>query len=298
MFGERINLGGTRMKRWVVSLGVAVLVCLPISALAGTTYTFTEFVYPGDTFTQTLGINNLGNIAGYHGAVVNMGFVLTPPSTFTTENFPGSVMTQVIGINGHGETVGFYVDTAGITNGFLSKSGVTFKTVDFPNTTFNQLLGINDIGEAAGYWQNAECIDFPYVYSERSGGFLSISIAGSVSAQATGIDDAGAVSGFYIDSAGVNHGFLKSDGVLTTLDFPGGTFTQALGLNSKEVVGFYLDTSGLSHGFVYSNGTFTSVDEPNGVGTTVINGVNALGDIVGFYVDSSGNTDGFEGTPQ
>jgi probable HAF family extracellular repeat protein len=82
------------------------------------------------------------------------------------------------------------------------------------------------------------------------------------------------------------------------LNYPGATFTQALGLNNTgEVVGFYLDSASLSHGFVYSGGVFTPVDDPNGIGTTVINGVNDSGDIVGFYVDSLGRTDGFLGTP-
>jgi hypothetical protein len=48
-----------------------------------------------------------------------------------------------------------------------------------------------------------------------------------------------------VDSAGVNHGFLLHNGVLTVLDFPAATFTQALGLNNlQEVVGTYMDASG------------------------------------------------------
>ncbi|HXJ94151.1 MAG TPA: hypothetical protein VMT20_14980, partial [Terriglobia bacterium] len=101
------------------------------------------------------------------------------------------------------------------------------------------------------------------------------------------------------ETAGVNHGFLLNAGNFTKLDFPGATFTQALGLNNQQqVVGFYMDAAGLTHGFVYNNGTFQPVDDPSGIGTTTINGTNDLGQIVGFYVDSSGNTDGFLGTPQ
>ena len=51
------------------------------------------------------------------------------------------------------------------------------------------------------------------------------------------------------------------------------------------------------HGFVYAGGVFTTVDDPGGVGTTIVNGINDLGQLVGFYVDSNGNTDGFVATP-
>lgn len=117
-------------------------------------------IFPGDTFTQLLGINNAGTIAGYHGSGAtghpNRGFRLTLPNTFKSENFPGSAQTQVIGINNLGNTDGFYIDTAGVTHGFLDMKG-TFTTIDFPKSSsvLTQLLGLNDKNEAAGYWQNA-----------------------------------------------------------------------------------------------------------------------------------------------
>src|SRR5215469_13271724 len=70
-------------------------------------YRFPEINYPGDTFTQLLGINNGNQIAGYDNFNENSGFTLVPPNHFTTENFPGSMMTQVIGINNNAKTVGF-----------------------------------------------------------------------------------------------------------------------------------------------------------------------------------------------
>ena len=40
-----------------------------------------------------------------------------------------------------------------------------------------------------------------------------------------------------------------------------------------------------------------SIDDPNGVGSTLVNGINAAGDLVGFYTDAAGNTDGMLATP-
>jgi len=51
-------------------------------------------------------------------------------------------------------------------------------------------------------------------------------------------------------------------------------------------------------GFVYIGGVFHTVDDPLGVpGSTVINGVNDLGQLVGFYADANDNVIGFVGTP-
>ena len=57
-----------------------------------------------------------------------------------------------------------------------------------------------------------------------------------------------------------------------------------------------MDAGGGMHGFVSAGGVFTTVSDPNGVNTTIVNGINDLGQLVGFYVDG-GNTIGFVATP-
>jgi hypothetical protein len=127
------------------------------------TYTFQVANVQTDTFTQLLGINNAGIIAGYHGAGTtpqnpNKGFTLTLPNNFVDENFPGSVQTQVVGINNKGNTGGFFVDGNGTTHGFTAKNGV-FTVVDAPNTAFNQVLGLNDITQS-DKWLTWRCSHF------------------------------------------------------------------------------------------------------------------------------------------
>ena len=103
-----------------------------------------------------------------------------------------------------------------------------------------------------------------------------------------------------MDGAGTNHGWLRILGHFYVLDYPGSTFTQALGLNNKGlVVGVYTDNSGNNHGFVYTAATqsFISVDDPNGIGTTVVNGINDNGVLVGFYGTAPINS-GFVASPQ
>ena len=275
------------MKRFAFALTFALL--FATSMFAQGSYNFVTASYPGDTFTQLLGINNSLLVAGYHNFASNSGFTLKLPLGFVTENFPNSMMTQVIGINNTGTTDGFYVDNGGTTHGFY-KTGSTYTTVDYPGTPFNQLLGQNDLGQASGYYSmsaNNSTPDIPYIYNQLGGNvFEVITIPAAVGgAQATGINNSQQVSGFYIDAGGVNHGFLLTAGLLTTLDPPGATFAQALGLNNRgQVVGQFMDAGGNTHGFLWTvaNG-FTTIDEPNGVGTTIVNGINDNGVIVGFY---------------
>src|ERR1700739_3999730 len=223
------------MKKFllVVVLGLAVVLCISMTIVAGekeTRFSFRTVIFPADTFTQLLGINDFEVIAGYHGSGApghpNKGFVFTFPHNFTPENFPNSAQTQVIGINNEGHTDGFYIDTAGTTHGFLDISG-TFTTVDFDATTFNQLLGVNNFDQAAGYYMDAAGIFHHYLFDNNGKVFLLIIIplptGGTASAQATGINDRGSISGFYIDNAGKNHGFLIAKGTFFTLDFPAAT---------------------------------------------------------------------------
>jgi hypothetical protein len=287
-------------KSLSLCLGIALLACLPLSAQ--TTYTFQDIKFPGDTFTQLLGINNSDIIAGYHGPTINKGFTYNlATNTFTNENFPGSAQTQVIGINHSSQTVGFYVDNAGKVHGFIDTAG-RFTTVDQPGTPFNQLLGQSDNGQAAGYYStlaDGTGPDHAYVFDETGKVFATFTIPGSVSAQATGVNNAGTVCGFTVDAKGVNHGWLLMLGTLKQLNFPGSTGTQALGLNnSNQVVGFYTDAAGNTHGFVHNvlTNTWQSIDDPNGVGTTIVNGINSKGQLVGFWGTSPNNT-GFVATP-
>lgn len=294
------------MKHRALVIGLAMTLASGLPAWAGT-FEFQPIIYPTDTFTQMLGINSGGEIVGYHGMDINKGLTLniTNLSTFTSENYPGSAQTQVTAINTAGNTAGFYIDTAGFVHGFTDTAG-TFATVDAPGTAFNQLLSWNDEGQVAGYSSTDPTgMTLQRAFILKSGTYTYLTQyfpAGTGNAQATGVNNSGVACGFYVDSAGVNHGFLLNNGVLTTLNYPGSTFTQALGLNnSNQVVGTFTDAQGNGHGFLYNiqYGIYQQIDDPLAVppSGTVANGINNAGDIVGFYADEVGNTDGFVATP-
>jgi len=186
-------------------------------------------------------------------------------------------------------------------------SGMTrrgnFLKLDYPGTPFNQLLGQNDSGQAVGYYRtkaDGTGPDHAYIYDENGSVFELLKIPGSTSAQATGINNSGNSCGFFVDSKGVNHGWVLTGGNFDILNVPGSTGTQALSLNNKgQVVGSYTDSAGNSHGFAYEERTkaFQPVDDPDGVSTTVVNGINDHGDMVGFFGTAPINS-GFVATPR
>ena len=91
----------------------------------------------GSTFTQALGVNNLGEIVGFyvdangkqHGYIDNSG-------VFTSFDPPGSASTTINGLNDKGDIVGFYTNNATDTvDGFVGTP------VPEPSTWAMMLLG-------------------------------------------------------------------------------------------------------------------------------------------------------------
>lgn len=76
------------------------------------------------------------------------------------------------------------------------------------------------------------------VYAQSGWTFTTIDNPAAINSTngtyAQGINDPGQVVGYYYDSAGNSHGFSKTDGSFTTLDYPGAHFqTFAEGVNNK-----------------------------------------------------------------
>jgi predicted membrane protein len=133
-----------------------------------------------------------------------------------------------------------------------------------------------------------------------------------------GINTAGDIAGFYIDSSGVHHGFVRvTNGTITSFDAPGagtgaGQGTIGFSINTAgAIAGVYADSSGVAHGFVRAaNGTITTFDAPgagadlwlallmkkrNAIPTqgTGSFSINSAGAIAGVYADSSEVLHGF-----
>jgi uncharacterized membrane protein len=98
------------------------------------------------------------------------------------------------------------------------------------------------------------------------------------------VNSAGDIVGLYSTPDGHRHGFLRSkDGLFTRIDFPGGSITNADGINPRgDIVGHTL-VKGKRHGYLRKkNGEFTQIDFPGAAATLAV-GINPRGDIVGHY---------------
>jgi probable HAF family extracellular repeat protein len=68
------------------------------------------------------------------------------------------------------------------------------------------------------------------------------------------------------------------------IDVPGATRTAADGNSTHEISGDFDDANGNTHGFVLNKGVFTTIDAPGADGGTIINGINASGQLAGTFI--------------
>jgi uncharacterized membrane protein len=169
-----------------------------------------------------------------------------------------------------------------------ARAQFTFTSIDFPRGTLTTARGINNHGEIVGAYRTVPPRHALLVKDSQYIPLAPTTVLGTNFSEAFKSNDRGDVVGQYIGDDGFSHGFLLSEGVVTTLDFPGASETLAFGVNeSGTVVGYWdlLDASGnllVEHGFKWKDGAFTEVDFPGSVDTAVI-GINARGDLVGVW---------------
>ena len=116
------------------------------------------------------------------------------------------------------------------------------------------LLGINNSGTIAGFDNGVTNAGFTLTLPHA---FTVVNFPGAASTQVTGINGAGDLSGFYVDTLGNTHGFTRIGGSFATVDNPhSAVFNQALGINnSNETVGYFAPTATGTPGDVaYSRG--------------------------------------------
>jgi hypothetical protein len=121
--------------------------------------------------------------------------------------------------------------------------------------------------------------------------FITVDVSGALGTVATDIDDAGDIVGFYVDSAGVHHGFVDVNGTINAVDVPGSTGTLIYGISPQfnNIVGWYTDSNGMQHGFMLSQGQFSTIDVPRATRTNALS-IYDFVNIVGEFRDSKGYT--------
>jgi uncharacterized membrane protein len=217
----------------------------------------------------------------------------------TTFVYPGTgiVTTSPQKINERGDIVGVFIDSNGVTRGFVRFSDGSFsEPIVDPNDTvgFTEGRGINNSRTVVGDYVISDGTRHSFFLS--NGTFTEYDVPGAVQTNLFSINDAGNFTGgFDPDGSGIFQAFVGGGGTITSFSVPGAlsTFAYEINNNKKLVVGYYLDSSGIPHGYYRdANGALHFPIDPSGSVETVLFGLNNRNWVVGRYADSSGATHG------
>jgi len=129
--------------------------------------------------------------------------------------------------------------------------------------------------------------------------FTKASVPGATMTEPGGINNAGVSVGLYVDSGGIQHGYILNGKKVTKLDDPKGNPGSTSGSNLNpngaiSAIGSYISsTTGNSVAFVYKGGKYTDIPGPSGAVSTFGSAINDTGALVGYYVDAASVTHGF-----
>jgi len=215
----------------------------------------------------------------------------------TTFDYPGTGnLTLPQKINERGDVVGEFIDSNGVTRGFVRFSDGSFSDpiVD-PNDTvgFTEGRGINNSRTVCGDYLISDATLHGFFLS--GGPFTEYDVPGAANTVVFGINDAADFAGAFTDSNGIPQAFVSHGGTITSWSIPGAISTFAYEINNSKqlVVGYFIDSSGILHGYFRdANGALHFPIDPTGSVGTVLFGLNERNWVVGRYADSSGVTHG------
>ena len=216
----------------------------------------------------------------------------------TTFDYPGAGnLTLPQKINERGDVVGEFIDSSGVTRGFVRFSDGSFSDpiVD-PNDTvgFTEGRGINNSRTVAGDYVISDGTLHSFFLS--GGTFTEYDIPGAVQTNLLSINDAASFTGtFDPDGSGIFQAFVSVAGTLTSFSVPAAALTLAYEINNSNqlVVGYFVDSSAVIHGYYRdANGALHFPIDPTGSTATVLFGLNDRNWVVGRYADSAGATHG------
>jgi hypothetical protein len=215
----------------------------------------------------------------------------------TTFDYPGTGnLTLPQKINERGDIVGEFIDSNGVTRGFVRFSNGTFSDpiVD-PNDTvgFTEGRGINNPRTVVGDYVISDGTVHSFLLS--GGTFTEYDVPGALQTNLLSINEPGELTGAFDPGSGIFQAFIDRGGTITSYSVPGAAATLAYEINNskKLTVGYFVDAAGILHGqYRDANGALHfPIDPPGSVGT-VLFGLNNRNWVVGRYADAAGVTHG------
>ena len=242
--------------------------------MAGPFDAMQQLEFPGAVSTQGYNINQDGSVAGYYNTADGRryGFIARPISderpvvapavtTYTYESI------DVVGVDNLAVTASSdFEDYAGYTRSPDSEKIVAFTLIDGVFTTYNfpgaqetRFYALGNNGQAAGHYKDSDG-NYHGVILEN-GELRQYDYPDAVQTFLYGYSDAtGALTGDFIDAAGVQRGFSGD----LIIDIPGATATHTDFVNAEgSIVGSYVDAEGTYHAYVrLRHGSLATIDLP------------------------------------
>lgn len=248
---------------------------------------------PKQIFIDILAVLFVFPLMGIAQQAPNSGSI----DVITTFDYPGTGnSTEPQKINERGDVVGAYIDSLGVTRGFIRFSDGSFSDpiVD-PNDTvgFTEGRGINNARTVVGDYVISDGTEHGFFLS--GGTFTEYDVPGATNTAVLGINNPGDVAGTFDPGSGILQAFVSRGGTITSWSVPAAAATLAYEINDAKqlTVGYYVDASGILHGY-YRNadGTLHFPIDPSGSTATILFGDNNRNWVVGRYTDASGVTHG------
>ena len=215
--------------------------------------------------TQPISINDYDDIAGNHyGSGGYDGFVRSASGILSDISLERG--TTALAINANGAVLGLLSEGEGYFDGFVlhpdgweSSFYVPFPPVSLPDCPRSDISitfpeAINAAGTIVGWYTTDICGEGNNIgfVASPDGVYTSFQVPGTLAVAILdggastdprwlSIDEAGDVAGSYLDTAGVQHGFVRNPyGTITSFDPPEGNQTTTTSMSSGgAIAGFY-----------------------------------------------------------
>ena len=242
--------------------------------MAGPFDAMQQLEFPGAVSTEGYNINQDGSVVGYYNTADGhrYGFIAKPISgdrpvvapartTYTYESIdvPGVDYLQVTASSDFEDYAGYTRSPdSEKTVGFTLIDGV-FTTYNFPGAQETRFYALGNNGQAAGHYKDSDGNYHGVILED--GELRQYDYPDAVQTFLYGYSDAtGALTGDFIDAAGVQRGFSGD----LIIDIPGATATHTDFVNAEgSIVGSYVDAEGTYHAYVrLRNGSLATIDLP------------------------------------
>ncbi len=171
---------------------------------------YTTYDFNGAESTQIVGINDKGDFVGNFtsSGQPDQGFLQLasawhPPATFA---IPNATQTLANGVNSSDVVVGRWVDSNGVSHGFVTTAGNQSPFLfDFPSATNTFPYSITDAGAISGQFIDSAGIVHGFVGPPA--GLVQYDLAGVLQTGSYELNNQGMVAGHYLDTGGIGIGF-------------------------------------------------------------------------------------------